>query len=123
MIFQIVLLVFENILFIQGRLYQEQYHRIENCINNVPSSTSIFSTQNVEDIFGCMKLCQINLACQSFAYKSKTTQCLQSRLKVDQCEDLDDSDNEAVTYKVGIILNIILRSEVRFVFLTNKPIS
>ena len=105
MIFLIVLLAFENILFLHGRLYQEQYHRIEDCMNNVPSSTSIFSVQNVQNIFRCLKLSQINLACQSFAYKSETTQCLQFRLKVDQCEDLDDVDNEAVTYKVRIILN------------------
>ena len=72
------------------------------CINNVPSSTSTFSTQNAENIFGCVKQCQINLACQSFAYKSETTQCLQSRLKVDQCKDLDDTD-DAVTYKVCLI--------------------
>ena len=105
MIFLIVLLAFENILFLHGRLYQEQYHRIEDCMNNVPSSTSIFSVQNVQNIFRCLKLSQINLACQSFAYKSETTQCLQFRLKVDQCEDLDDTDNEVVTYKVRIILN------------------
>ena len=105
MIFWIVLLTLENILFLQGRLYREQYHRMEDCINNVPSRTGIFSTQKVENIFRCLKLCQINLACQSFAYKSETTQCIQSRLKVDQCEDLDDTYNEAVTYKVRIILN------------------
>ena len=105
MIFLIVLLAFENILFLQGRLYQEQYHRMEDCIDNMPSNTGIFSIKKVENIFRCLKLCQINLACQSFAYKSETTQCLQFRLKVDQCEDLDDTDNEAVTHKVRIILN------------------
>ena len=60
MIFWIVLLAFENLLFLQGRLYQEQYHRMEDCKNNVPSSTSIVSIQNVENIFRCLKLCQIN---------------------------------------------------------------
>ena len=105
MIFWIAFLVFENILSLQGRLYQEQYHRMDDCTNNVPSSTVIFSMQNVENIFRCLKLCQINLACQSFAYKSETTQCLQSRLKVDQCEDLDNTDNEVVTYKVRIFIS------------------
>ena len=106
MIFWIILLAFENILILQGRLYQEHYHRIEDCTNKMPSSTSIFSIQNVENIFRCLKLCQINLACQSFAYKSETTKCLQSRLKGDQCEDSDDTDRSdaAVTYKVRIIL-------------------
>ena len=96
------ILFIDHMLFLQGRVYQEHYHRIENCINNVPSSTSTFSTQDVENLFSCMKMCQINLACQSFAFKSETTQCLQSRLKVDQCEDLDDTDN-TVTYKVFLI--------------------
>ena len=90
---------------------------MEDCINNVPPSTSTFSAQNIETLFGSLKLRQINLACQSFAYKSETTLCIQSRLKADQCEDLDESD-VGVTYKVRIILNINPRNEVSFVFPT-----
>ena len=76
MVFWILLLAFKNVSFLQGLLYQEQYHRIENCINNVLSSTSTFSAQNTENLFSCMKQCQINLSCQSFAFKPTTTQCL-----------------------------------------------
>ena len=96
------ILFIEHILLLQGQVYQEQYHRIENCKNNVPSITSTFSTQNVENLFSCVRQCQVNLACQSFAYKFETTLCIQSRLKVHQCEDLDELD-DAVAYKVCLI--------------------
>ena len=86
---------------LHSRMYQEQYHVVDNCKEHAPPAGSIFFSKNVEDILSCVILCQINLACQSFAYQPETKGCLQSRLKVKGCDDLE-SLSGTVTYKVDI---------------------
>ena len=83
----------------KATIFQEQYHLIENCDNYAPPSSSIFSTQTMENIFRCVKQCQINLACQSFAYKSQTSECLLSRKNVSTCDDLE-ANSGSKSYKV-----------------------
>ena len=86
---------------LHGRMYQEQYHVVDNCKEYAPPAGSIFFSKNVEDILSCAILCQINLACQSFAYQPETKGCLQSRLKVNGCGDLELLAG-IVTFKVDI---------------------
>ena len=81
-------------------LFQEQYHLVENCDNYAPPLSSLYSTQIEDNIFRCVKQCQINLACQSFAYKYQT-ECLLSRKNVTSCDELE-SNNGCKTYKVCI---------------------
>ena len=84
---------------LHGRLYQEQYHIVDNCKDQAPRASSIFFSKTVEDIQSCVILCQINLACQSFGYQPETKGCLQSRLKVEDCDNLESLAG-TVTYKV-----------------------
>ena len=86
---------------LHGRMYQEQYHVVDICKEHAPPAVSIFFSKTVEDILSCVILCQINLACQSFAYQPEAKGCLQSRLKVNGCDDLESLAG-TVTYKVDI---------------------
>ena len=100
MIVLILIVLYENLLLLHGRLYQGQYHRLDNCANSAPSATSIFATEDSKNSFTCAKSCQVNVACRSFSFIAQVPpQCLQSRSTTDDCDDLDTVDG-AVTYKV-----------------------
>ena len=73
----------------KARIFQEQYRVIKNCNNHAQPISSIFSSVTVNNIFKCVKQCQINLACQSFAYKAQTAQCLLSRKNITDCDELE----------------------------------
>ena len=99
--FWLTVILYLKISILHGRLYQEQYHIVDNCKDHAPGAGSIFFSKTVEDILSCVVLCQINLACQSFAYQPEIKGCLQSRLKVEGCGDLE-SLTGTVTYKVYV---------------------
>ena len=83
----------------KARIFQEQYHVIENCNNHAPPTNSIFSSVTMRNILKCVKQCQINMACQSFAYKSQTAQCLLSRKNITDCNELEPNIGSK-SYKV-----------------------
>ena len=94
-----LVLLMKNIVGIGATMFQEQYHLIENCKDHAPASSNVYSTQIEDSIFRCAKQCQINLACQSFAYKYQTSQCLLSRKNISTCDDLE-ANSGSKSYKV-----------------------
>ena len=83
----------------KARIFWEQYHVIKNCNNHAQPTSSIFSSMTVDNIFRCVKQCQLNLACQSFAYKPQTTQCFLSRNSITDCNELEPNIGSK-SYKV-----------------------
>ena len=96
----------------KARIFREQYHVIKNCNNHAQPTSSIFSSVTVNNIFKCVKRCQLNLACQSFAYKSQTAQCLLSRKSISDCNELEPnigSKPYKVIFSVACVKNSVHR--------------